>query len=249
MESADHKRLKLIEKLTKENDTLTTNYERLLAAHKLLTMKYECLKADSLSLTKINKRVFKIPKPYAEFDELMNTLTPEDTEAINAAYPAIDKLFEIVFCGKYIQFKNIILPVLDGGKYINVYSNVVRQFRPIEKSSIIRKNINALLPYLKLILTRGEDDDETKLLNTDGNEWDTNLRRKELIYRRDKKNYEGDERKEYDAQHNKFIREHKLHAEAYTKYLDNACENATIMLFLNHQKIMNEIYDSSAPEI
>ena len=249
MQAADHKRLKLIEKITKENDTLTTNYERLLEAHKLLTMKYECLKADSLSLTKINKRVFKIPKPYAELNELMNTLTPEDTAAINAAYPAINKLFEIVFCGKYIQFKNIILPVIDGCKIIYVYSNVVRQFRPTDKSSKILKTIKSLIPYLKLILTRGEDDDETNLLNTDGDKLDDEFRRIEAIYNQEKKDYAGDRRKEYDATYNEFIREHKRQTASYTKYIDNACENAVIMLFLNHQNIMNEIYDSSAQEI
>ena len=99
-------------------------------------------------------------------EEVVETLTNHEMKLImNAKYSSIDKLIEIVHCGKYSQFKNIIITNMKDN-YMYKYDDKVGHFILSTKIDIINSLIGYRLGDLEIIyndlLEKNKLDEKTK---------------------------------------------------------------------------------------
>ena len=150
-------------------------------------------------------------------EEVIETLTNRDKKLImNARYNSLDKLIEIIHCGKYNQFKNIIITNMKDN-YMYKYDDKLGHFILSTKSDVL----NSLIDYRI-------DDLETiyhELL--DKNKLDNNT--KDIIEKFiNKINYVDTKYTDYEG------REH----ENYKQYKINEIK---VLLFNNQDKITSDI--------
>ena len=99
-------------------------------------------------------------------EEVFETLTNNDKKIImNANYNSLDKLIEIVHCGKYNQFKNIIITNMKDN-YMYKYDDKVGHFVLSTKIDILNSLIDYRLDDLEVIyndlLAKNKLDEKTK---------------------------------------------------------------------------------------
>jgi hypothetical protein len=84
-------------------------------------------------------------------EEVMETLTKHDKKLImNARYNSLDKLIEIIHCGKYSQFKNIIVTNMKDN-YMYKYDDKVGHFVLSTKTDVLNSLIDYRLDDLETI--------------------------------------------------------------------------------------------------
>jgi hypothetical protein len=84
-------------------------------------------------------------------EEVMETLTKHEKKLImNARYNSLDKLIEIIHCGKYSQFKNIIVTNMKDN-YIYKYDDKVGHFVLSTKTDVLNSLIDYRLDDLETI--------------------------------------------------------------------------------------------------
>ena len=150
-------------------------------------------------------------------EEVMETLTKHDKKLIlNARYNSLDKLIEIIHCGKYSQFKNIIVTNMKDN-YIYKYDDKVGHFVLSTKTDVL----NSLIDYRL-------DDLETIYHDLlENNKLDENT--KDIIEKFiNKINYVDTKYTDYEG------KEH----ENYKQYKINEIK---VLLFNNQDKITNDI--------
>jgi len=150
-------------------------------------------------------------------EDVIDKLTNQEKKMImNAKYSSFDKLIEIVHCGKYNQFKNIIITNLKDN-YMYKYDDKEGRFVLSTKTDILNSLINYRLDDLEIIyndlLQKNKLDNKTK----DCIEKFIN-----------KINYDDDKYIDYDG---------KQH-ENYKQYKINEIK---VLLFNNQDKITNDI--------
>ena len=99
-------------------------------------------------------------------EEVTETLTKQDKKLIiNARYNSLDKLIEIIHCGKYNQFKNIIITNMNNN-YMYKYDDKVGHFVLSTKTDILNSLIDYRLDDLEIIyndlLEKNKLDENTK---------------------------------------------------------------------------------------
>ena len=99
-------------------------------------------------------------------EEVIETLTNKDKKLImNARYNSLDKLIEIVHCGKYNQFKNIIITNMNNN-YMYKYDDNLGHFVLSTKLDILNSLIDYRIYDLEIIyndlLERNKLDENTK---------------------------------------------------------------------------------------
>jgi len=150
-------------------------------------------------------------------EEVYETLTNQEKKLIiNSKYSCLEKLIEIVHCGKYDQFKNIVITNIQNN-YMYKYDEKQGQFILSTKSEILNSLIDYRLGDLEIIynnlLDKNKLDEKTK----------------EAIEKFiNKINYENDKYIDYDG------KEH----DTYKQYKINEIK---ILLFNNQDKITNDI--------
>jgi hypothetical protein len=150
-------------------------------------------------------------------EEVMETLTKHEKKLImNARYNSLDKLIEIIHCGKYSQFKNIIVTNMKDN-YIYKYDDKVGHFVLSTKTDVL----NSLIDYRL-------DDLETIYHDLlENNKLDENT--KDIIEKFiNKINYVDTKYTDYEG------KEH----ENYKQYKINEIK---VLLFNNQDKITNDI--------
>ena len=150
-------------------------------------------------------------------EEVMETLTKHDKKLIlNARYNSLDKLIEIIHCGKYSQFKNIIVTNMKDN-YMYKYDDKVGHFVLSTKTDVL----NSLIDYRL-------DDLETIYHDLlENNKLDENT--KDIIEKFiNKINYVDTKYTDYEG------KEH----ENYKQYKINEIK---VLLFNNQDKITNDI--------
>jgi len=150
-------------------------------------------------------------------EDVVETLTKQEKRIImNAKYSSLEKLIEIVHCGKYNQFKNIIITNMKDN-YMYKYDNKLGHFVLSSKLDVLNSLINYRLDDLEVIyndlLVKNKLDEKTK----------------ECIEKFiNKINYDENKYIDYDG---------KQH-ENYKQYKINEIK---VLLFNNHDKITNDI--------
>jgi hypothetical protein len=99
-------------------------------------------------------------------EEVLETLTNNDKRVImNAKYNSLEKLIEIVHCGKYNQFKNIIITNMKDN-YIYKYNDKIGHFILSTKIEILNSLIDCRMYDLEVIyndlLEKNKLDNKTK---------------------------------------------------------------------------------------
>jgi hypothetical protein len=99
-------------------------------------------------------------------EEVIETLTNRDKKLImNARYNSLDKLIEIIHCGKYNQFKNIIITNMKDN-YMYKYDDKLGHFILSTKSDVLNSLIDYRLDDLEIIyndlLEKNKLDETTK---------------------------------------------------------------------------------------
>jgi hypothetical protein len=150
-------------------------------------------------------------------EEIIETLTNRDKKLImDARYNSLDKLIEIIHCGKYNQFKNIIITNMKDN-YMYKYDDKLGHFILSTKSDVL----NSLIDY------RIDDLETIYHELIDKNKLDNNT--KDIIEKFiNKINYVDTKYTDYDG------REH----ENYKQYKINEIK---VLLFNNHDKITSDI--------
>ena len=187
-EENDKKRLEL--EIIKENNIRLKEEARILNL-KLKLQKSE--KVDNITLKKLNKLLLERHNRiknstvnshnnntinnnhivnnfqligFGKEDDLCDTLTKHDKKLImNAKYCCLEKLVEIVHCGKYSQFKNIIITNMKDN-YMYKYDDKKGVFVLSTKSDVLNSLINYRLGDLEIIyndlLEKNKLDENTK---------------------------------------------------------------------------------------
>ena len=128
-------------------------------------------KADNITLNKLNKMLMernnKIKNSFNTVnnqqiinnfhlvgfgkEEVIETLTNRDKKLImNARYNSLDKLIEIIHCGKYNQFKNIIITNMKDN-YMYKYDDKLGRFILSTKADVLNSLIDYRLDDLEII--------------------------------------------------------------------------------------------------
>jgi hypothetical protein len=99
-------------------------------------------------------------------EEVVDTLSPKEKKIIiNAKYGSLDKLIEIVHCGKYNQFKNIILTNIKDN-YMYKYDDKLGHFILSTKAEVLNSLIDYRLSDLEIIyndlIAQNKLDEKTK---------------------------------------------------------------------------------------
>jgi hypothetical protein len=99
-------------------------------------------------------------------EEVIETLSNQDKKLImNARYNSLDKLIEIIHCGKYNQFKNIIITNMNNN-YMYKYDDKLGHFILSTKSDVLNSLIDYRLDDLEIIyndlLEKNKLDETTK---------------------------------------------------------------------------------------
>jgi len=150
-------------------------------------------------------------------EDVVETLTKQEKRMImNAKYSSLEELIEIVHCGKYNQFKNIIITNMKDN-YMYKYDDKLGHFVLSTKLDVLSSLINYRLDDLEVIyndlLEKNKLDDKTK----------------ECIEKFiNKLNYDDNKYIDYDG---------KQH-ENYKQYKINEIK---VLLFNNHDKITKDI--------
>jgi hypothetical protein len=184
-EENDKKRLEL--EIIKENNIRLKEEARILNL-KLKLQKSE--KVDNITLKKLNKLLLERHNRIKNStvnshntinnnqiinnfqligfgkEEVTETLTKQDKKLImNARYNSLDKLIEIIHCGKYNQFKNIIITNMNNN-YMYKYDDKVGHFVLSTKTDILNSLIDYRLDDLEIIyndlLEKNKLDENTK---------------------------------------------------------------------------------------
>jgi len=150
-------------------------------------------------------------------EDVVETLTKQEKRMImNAKYSSLEKLIEIVHCGKYNQFKNIIITNMKDN-YMYKYDDKLGHFVLSTKLDVLNSLINYRLDDLEVIyndlLEKNKLDDKTK----DCIEKFIN-----------KINYDDNKYIDYDGKQHKNYKEYKIN-------------EIKVLLFNNHDKITKDI--------
>ena len=99
-------------------------------------------------------------------EEVIEVLTMnEKKQIINARYGCLEKLIQIIHCGKYNQFKNIILTNMKDN-FIYKYDDVKKQFIITRKSETINNLLDCRISDIEIIynelLDKNKIDEKTK---------------------------------------------------------------------------------------
>ena len=99
-------------------------------------------------------------------EDIVETLSKHDMKAImNSKYNCLEKLVEIVHCGKYNQFKNIIITNMNNN-YMYKYDDKKGYFVLSTKSEVLNSLVDYRIGDLEIIynelLTKNKIDDNTK---------------------------------------------------------------------------------------
>jgi hypothetical protein len=182
----DSNKQKELELLLKIEETKIKNAEA-----KILQLKIKLEQShnvDNITLKKINKKLMernnliknstiniqnndnKIINNYQLIgfgkEEIMETLTNNELKQImNAKYGCLEKLVEIVHCGKYNQFKNIIITNMNNN-YMYKYDDKKGYFVLSTKSEVLNSLVDYRLGDLEIIyndlLIKNKIDEKTK---------------------------------------------------------------------------------------
>jgi len=182
----DSNKQKELELLLKMEETKIKNAEA-----KILQLKIKLEQShnvDNITLKKINKKLMernnliknstiniqnndnKIINNYQLIgfgkEEIMETLTNHELKQImNAKYGCLEKLVEIVHCGKYNQFKNIIITNMNNN-YMYKYDDKKGYFVLSTKSEVLNSLVDYRLGDLEIIyndlLIKNKIDEKTK---------------------------------------------------------------------------------------
>ena len=128
--------LEEVEQLKKEillKDKVIEVQDKLIETNKLTKKTFKAVNKILMN----NKNQININICNVGMENVMDVITEKDKLTIlNAGYNSIDKLTEIVHCGKYNQFKNVLLTNLKG-KYAEKYDNNKGYFIKINQNDLI----------------------------------------------------------------------------------------------------------------
>ena len=179
-----------IDKIKEEKELVNLQLQLKKEETKILQLKLKLEKStkiDNITLKKLNKMLIernnKIKNSFNTInnnqqinntfqlvgfgkEEIIETLTKHDKKIImNARYNSLDKLIEIIHCGKYNQFKNIIITNMNNN-YMYKYDDQVGHFVLSTKIDILNSLIDYRLDDLEIIyndlLEKNKLDENTK---------------------------------------------------------------------------------------
>jgi hypothetical protein len=162
-------KLKLEKSINPDNITLKQLNKKLLERQNLI--KNSTIITDSNNNNKIqnnnivnNNNIFQLVGFSKE--EVVELLTMQEKKQImNAKFCCLEKLVEIIHCGKYNQFKNIIITNMNNN-YIYKYDDVKGQFVLSMKSSVLNSLMDSRISDIEIIynelVENNKLDDKTK---------------------------------------------------------------------------------------
>jgi len=130
--------LEEVEQLKKEillKDKLIATQDKLIETNKLTKKTFKAMNKVLMDRSKCTNNYIQICN--VGMENVMDVITTKDKlSVLNAGYNAIGKLTEIVHCGKYNQFKNVILTNMKG-KYAEKYDSDKGYFVKTNQNSVI----------------------------------------------------------------------------------------------------------------
>ncbi len=178
-----------IDKMKEEKELINLQLQLKKEETKILQLKLKLEKStkiDNITLKKLNKMLMernnKIKNSFNTInnqqiinnfqlvgfgkEEVIETLTKHEKKMImNAKYNSLDKLIEIIHCGKYNQFKNIIITNMKDN-YMYKYDDKLGHFVLSTKVDILNSLIDYRLDDLEIIyndlLEKNKLDEKTK---------------------------------------------------------------------------------------
>ena len=140
----------------------------------------------------------------------------EKKQIMNARFGCLEKLIEIVNCGNYNQFKNIIITNVKD-KYVYKYDEIVGQFKLATKSEALNHLVDCRVADIEIIYNELVENNKI------------NVKTKDLIEKFINKFYDED-KKYYDLENIE-----------YPSFKNYKINEVKILLFNNQDKITNDI--------